>query len=489
MDQQTAERIARRLAEEQQAFARTLGALLRRAPVTCEAGAPLQRLAARMRDEKVGSLVVVDAASRPVGIVTSQDVVRAIAEGPAGAADKSAADVMTPQPQALPADAFAYEAAVLMRERGIRHILVEAGGRLAGVVSERDLFSLQRLALGELNMEIQLARDMRALAGLAADIRALTVRLVEQGVAALQLTLFVAVLNDRIARRVLELVRPRHDLDRLGWSWLSFGSEGRLEQTISTDQDNGLVFAAHDGAAPEAARLRLLPFAREVNEGLDACGFPLCKGDVMASNPKLCLSVEEWQAQMSGWIANTDPQALLDASICFDFRSLAGDAALAEPLRATLLARAGARPAFLRLLAGNALVTKPPLGMLGAFATSDVPEAPHSVDLKGGGARLFVDAARIFALAHGLPQTSTIERLRAAAAAGALRGDEVSAWIGAFAWLQQLRLRIQMSPAGATGGGNRIDPEALDAFERRMLKEAFRQAARLQDRLRADYQL
>jgi CBS domain-containing protein len=488
MDGGEFEREGRRLAEEQQTFARTLGAMLRRPAVTCAAEASLGEVAGRMRDQKVGSVVVVDAGGRPAGIITSHDVVQALAGGDG---ERRAGDLMTPEPQSLPPHAFAYEAAVLMAARRIRHVLVVEEGRLMGVLSERDLFSLQRLGLGELTMEIRLARDLDRLAALAANVRRLTGQLVEQGTAPAQLTLFVSVLNDRICQRVLELVRPRHDLERLSWCWLSFGSEGRLEQTIATDQDNGLAFAAHDGSTRDAARERLLPFAREVNEGLDACGFPLCKGNVMASNPKLCLSVEEWQDTMAGWVANTDPQALLDAAICFDFRPLMGDVSLAEPLRKTLLARSKSRPSFLRLLAETSLAARPPLRLLRDFATEDAPGAPHSLDLKASGTRLFVDAARILALAYGLPQTNTIERLRAAAAAGVLRAQEVSSWVGAFAWLQQLRLRLQGKGGaqGEGGGGNRIDPDTLDSFERRLLKEAFRQAANLQDRIRSDYQL
>ena len=99
------------------------------------------------------------------------------------------------------------------------------------------------------------------------------------------------MLNDRLTQRVIEIVRKRHDLDRISWSWLAFGSEGRFEQTFSTDQDNGLIFVDQDGAPPEQTRARLIPFAREVNESLDACGFPLCKGNVMASNPEFCLTL------------------------------------------------------------------------------------------------------------------------------------------------------------------------------------------------------
>jgi hypothetical protein len=156
--------------------------------------------------------------------------------------------VMTREPLSLPEHTPSYEAALLMIEHRIRHVLVTEEERLIGVVSERDLFSLQRLGLGELTMEIRLARDIDTLAELATRVRRLTRLLVEEGVAAERLTLFVSVLNDRISERIIELVRKRHAWDRIGWCWLAFGSEGRLEQTFATDQDNGLVFVAHDGA-------------------------------------------------------------------------------------------------------------------------------------------------------------------------------------------------------------------------------------------------
>ena len=480
-------RLERRLAEEQQTFARPLRSLLRRGAVTCTSERTLAQVAAIMRSEEVGSVVVVDSRAQPIGVLTSHDMVRAAAEG---ALERPAAEIMSRDPLALPAHALAYEAAVAMTGRRIRHVLVMDEGRLIGVVSERDLFSLQRLGLGEITMELRLAADIGALAGLAAEIRKLTGLLVEQGVAPEQLTLFVSVLNDRLGQRVLEIARKRFDLERISWCWLAFGSEGRVEQTFATDQDNGLIFAAHDGAPATAVRERLLPYAREVNDGLAACGFPLCRGNVMASNPALCLSAEEWQARMAGWLANTDPQALLDCSICFDFRALAGDARLAEQLRAWLLPRARARPGFLRLMAENAMSARPPRGMLRHFATQDAPNAPHTMDLKMFGVRPFVDAARIYALAHGLPQTSTVERLRAAAAAKALGEPDVSAWVRAFGFIQGLRLRMQAkSRSGDVSGANRIDPYALDEFEQRTLKEALRQASKLQDRLRLDYQL
>jgi CBS domain-containing protein len=273
----------------------------------------------------------------------------------------------------------------------------------------------------------------------------------------------------------------------LSWCWLAFGSEGRFEQTFSTDQDNGIVFTAHDGTAPDAVRARLLPFAQNVNQALDACGFPLCKGNVMASNPRLCLSLEEWQQKIRGWVASPEPKALLDAAICFDFRALHGDATLAVALREWIHPLAKAHPAFLRLMAENALESRPPLGVLRDFATDDARNSPHSLDLKLKGARPFIDTARIYALAHGLPQTNTGERLRAARAGTGMGASEAEATVQAFYVIQGLRVRKQALMAEGEEGANRIDPDTLNDFERRVLKEAFVQARNLQHRLALDY--
>lgn len=479
--------LERRLAAEHHTLASPLHALVRKEPVVCDARRPVAAAARIMQTEGVGSIVVVDERTHPVGILTERDLIAIVAES---GAEREVGAVMTRDPVALPGHTPAYEAALAMVERRIRHVLVLEGATLVGVVSERDLFSLQRLGLAELTLEIRLARDVPALAGLADRVRRLTRMLVEEGVAAERLTLFVSVLNDRIGQRIIELARKQHRWERIGWCWLAFGSEGRLEQTFATDQDNGLIFEAHDGARAAAVRERLVPFAREVNEALDACGYPLCKGNVMASNPDLCLSRDEWRAKLKGWLENSDPQALLDATICFDFRAIAGDVQLAEDLREWFLGVTRTRMNFLRLMAENALQAKPPLGVLRDFTTETAPNAPNTINIKRYGVRPFVDAARVLALARGLPQTNTAERLRAAGAVGALGEDETAGMVAAFFVIQGVRLQHQARLERLDDDtANRIDPDRLNELDRRTLREAFRLGRDLQSRLALDYQL
>ena len=475
--------LERRLAGEQQTLAQPLRTLIQKDPVVCREETSVREVVALMNSRDVGSVVVVDSLSRPVGMFTTKDLVATAPHG----LDQPVAGVMTRSPFTLPAHAMAYEAALAMMAMRIRHVLVMEEQRLIGVVSERDLFSLQRLGLGEITTEIRLAASVDLLVDLAAEIRKLARLLVEQGVAAEQLTMFVSVLNDRLCQRILEIERKHHRWDQISWCWLAFGSEGRFEQTFSTDQDNGLLFLAHDGASPDSVRERLLPFARRVNEALDACGFPLCKGNVMASNPKLCLSLDEWKARMRRWVEAPEPKALLDAAICFDFRPLHGDATLAGTLRDWMFSLTHANPAFLRLMAENALGSRPPLGFLRDFTTADAPGSPHALNLKLNGARPFIDAARIYALAHGLPQTNTGARLRAARAGTGMAAAEAEALVHAFFIIQGLRLRNQAEMGPGDDRANRVDPDALNELERRILKEAFVQARKLQSRLALDY--
>ena len=278
-----------------------------------------------MQKHKVSAIIIVDDAGKPLGIFTERDLVRHTAAGEVDR-DRAIAGFMTPDPIGLPVTATASEAALVMAQRNIRHLLICDEGRLAGVVSERGLFALQRLSMREVTQIIELAESHDELRAGAAEIRSLATNLLAQGIGAEQLTQLIAALNDKLTQRILVLEAARHDLAGVRFCWLALGSEGRHEQTFATDQDNAILFASGEGEE-DAVRARLLPFARAVNEALDACGFPLCKGEIMASNPAWCLSASEWRQCFGRWIRAPLPEALLNASIFFDFRPLWGETA------------------------------------------------------------------------------------------------------------------------------------------------------------------
>jgi CBS domain-containing protein len=270
---------------------------------------------------------------------------------------------------------------------------------------------------------------------------------------------------------------------------MALGSEGRMEQTLATDQDNALIFALRGGTDIEDAREKLIAMSRRINEGLGACGFPLCKGGIMASNPKWCLSVDEWRGQFARWIDAGGPEELLNASIFFDFRPLYGEEGLVLDLHAWLNGRIQGNPRFLKQMAQNALRNVPPLGLVRDFVLSDDEQHPHTLDLKLNGATPFVDAARIFALASGQAATGTSKRLQQAGRELHIPDAEINSWVQAFHFIQLLRLRHQHEQERkGFAPDNYLDPDMLSVLDRRILKEAFRQARKLQARLALDYE-
>ena len=475
---------------EQQSLTSPLSAIIRRAPITCAPQTSVREVLEQMHESRIGSMVAVDDAGRPLGILTLPDVLERIAL-PQIDLTQPVIGIMTKELTSLPPQALAYEAALAMARQGFRHVLVVENERLIGLVSEKDLFALQRVGLRQIGSAIRHAQSLEELQFTAADIRSMAHNMMAQGVAAEQLTQFISTFNDLLTARIVELecacLSATPLADRL--CWMALGSEGRFEQTLNTDQDNALIFTVPENMTTDQVRDQLLPVAKRINDTLDLCGFPLCTGNVMASNQQWCLSLDEWKHTFSNWITNGTPEALLHASIFFDFRALYGVHALAEELRLWLTKVASNNTRFLYQMAENAMSIRPPLGVVRDFVVGK----EHTLDLKLNGITPFVDAARIFSLATGVTHTSTVQRLRASAVKLNIHQSEIEAWIDAFLFIQVLRMRHH-DTAKAQGLNdaaldNRIDPERLHELDRRILKEAFRQARKLQARLALEYHL
>jgi CBS domain-containing protein len=463
--------------------------MIKRPPVTVTPDSSLRDAVQAMSEHRIGSIIIIEPESgRPIGIFTLRDLLHKVAAKSCDL-DQLVMSVMSGSNLLmLNWRSTVYQAALVMARHGVHHVIVvDAAGKLKGIVSQEDIYELQGGGGKAISGAIRTARDLETLIGAAQETRRLAERTLAEGGAAEALTQLISSLNDHLTVRLIEITKYDFDLPKVPWAWLAFGSEGRYEQTLSTDQDNGIVFQAPADQA-EATRRVFLQFAAEVNKRLDACGFPLCKGNVMASNPELCLSLEEWHGRYGSWLRSTSPKALLDATIYFDFRPIYGDESLSDELAEWLHTHVPGATLFLRFMAQDALRTRPPLGLISDFSFDKSVAYPDTLDLKANGTRLFVDAARILALANGITETGTPERLRAAAKAGKISQDDIGAIIDGFIFLQRLRLRVQQEGT-PSGLANRIDPEKLNELDRFVLKESFKQARKLQRRIQMDYHL
>lgn len=464
----------------EQSLEAPLAGVARKAPVCCAPDTPLRDALAEMLRLRIGSMLVTSPEGAPLGILTRYDILGRVTL-PGVSLDAPIARVMVQPVHSLTDHHTAQDAALLMSLHGIRHVPVTRDGVAVGIVSERDLFAIQRLSLKQVSTAIRAAPDVATLRMVAQDIRRFARSLLSQGVQARQLTALISHLNDVLAVRLLDLKAAEHGVVLARLCWLALGSEGRGEQTIATDQDNAIILADD---TTDIQRDAVLAFAQDVNQALDACGYPLCKGGIMAGVSGCCLRLREWRERFAHWIDHGSPQDLLNASIYFDFRALAGDAALAQTLRSEVTDAARRTPRFLKQLGLNALQRAAPLNWRGAVDT----DAAGTLDLKLQGTAIFVDAARIYGLAHGVAAVGTRERLEAIGPLLGLATAEFEGWIVGFEFLQMLRLRIQLEAAPDLDAPNRIAVASLNDIDRRILKESFRMARALQQRLQLDYQ-
>ena len=468
----------------------TLGELAMREPLTCPPEETLQGAVRLMHQMQVGSSVIANADMQALGIFTLRDLRKAIAKDGTDL-QQPISQLMTPNPFHLPSRASAFDAAIAMTERHIAHVVLVDKGRLCGVVSERDLFSLQRVDLVHLARAIRQAGSLESLILMRADIRHLVDNMLAHGASSTQITHLITLLNDHCVCRVIELCIEEHGDPGVAFSWLVFGSEGRREQTLHTDQDNGILFEAADHQEAQRIRQLLLPLARKINEALDLCGFSLCQGNIMAGNPELCLSQREWSRRLGDFVREATPENLLGSTIYFDLRVVWGPEQGCQQLRREFLEEIAGNSVFQRMMAENALRHRPPLGgLFREFSLTRKGTDKHTLDLKVQGLTPFVDAARILALANGIEECSTLERLDQLVMRGVIEALDGAAYEEAYRYIQLIRMQLHQSQAkGGLPLSNRIDPDDLNDLDRRVLRESFRQAQRLQSSLTLRYQL
>ena len=465
-----------------------LAELAMRNPISCAPDMPLRDAVQLMHEQQVGSIVIVDPALKPLGIFTLRDLRRVVADGVD--LTQPIDCLMTQSPFHLPPDASAFDAAIAMTERHIAHVCLVENEQLCGVISERDLFSLQRVDLVHLARTIRHAGRVETLAALRSDVRQLVDSMLAHGASSTQITQLITLLNDHTVCRVIELTLEDMGDPGVPFTWLVFGSEGRSEQTLHTDQDNGILFEAAAAAEAAAIRARLLPLAQEINQRLAQCGFTLCKGNIMAGNPELCLSRQEWARRFSSFVQEATPENLLASSIYFDLRAVWGEPQGCEQLRQGLLLQVAGNSLFQRMLAENALRQRPPVGVFRDFVVASKGAEKDTLDLKVQGLTPFVDGARLLALAQGVAAVGTLERLRALIRQGVIDAQDGAAYEEAYHYIQQARLQQhQLQARNGQPYSNRVDPDHLNHLDRRILRESFRQAQRLQSSLATRYQL
>jgi CBS domain-containing protein len=229
-----------------------------------------------------------------------------------------------------------------------------------------------------------------------------------------------------------------------------------------------------DDAATEADMGYFAKLTKIVSDGLNACGYVYCPGDMMATNPQWCQRMSVWRGYFRKWVTTPDPMAQMLASVMFDLRPIGGVARLYTDLQAEVLEMATKNSIFVAHMISNSLKHNPPLGLLRGFATIRSGEHRNHIDLKMNGVVPVVDLGRVYALIGELPAVNTRARLEAAAEAGVISTSGARDLIEAYDLIAETRLEHQARRIKAgEKPDNFIAPSELSDFERSHLRDAF----------------
>ncbi|GIK73351.1 MAG: cyclic nucleotide-binding protein [Chloroflexota bacterium] len=446
--------------------------LIGREPLFVAPDATVQQAAQIMSDAGVSSVLV---AADPPGILTDRDLRRRVLAAGRGPSTP-VSDVMSRPLVTLDSDTPVHGAMMRMLEKKIHHLALTEENRIVGLISSTDLLRFQSQDPIFLQRQLKSLHDPVELARYSNEVNSAIEMLRRGGLAALQIGRIVSTLNDTLISRLVQQAEMELGKPPMPYAWIVFGSEGRCEQVVLTDQDNALIYAEPSDAA-HAYFGRLADF---VVTRLIRAGFPPCPGGYMATN--WCKPLEDWLALFAGWIDRPEPQALMEAGIFFDFRKIHGDLSLESLEQQMVSARRNG--IFLAYLAQAANAFAPPLGFFNRLRSEG-----GYIDLKKGGIAPVVGMARALALAVGSRERSTIERLAAAVEGGSLSREGADNLQGAFEFFLHIRLRAQLAAirAGETPD-NRILLKSLTTREQRLLKDAFVMVREMQDAVASQLQ-
>ncbi len=380
--------------------------------------------------------------------------------------------IMTPDPRCLGEGHTAFEALMIMTRRGIDHLPIVEDGEIRGLVSTRDLLRSQSANSAHLAMLVRSCEGPEGLPALSAELPELQIQMLAGGATAAQIGQAVSSIADALASRLIELAIARLGPAPVPFAWLAGGSQGRQEQSSHSDQDNALVL---DDAYQEAAHGAYFEaLARFVNDGLNECGFRYCPGEIMASNSKWRQPISTWLEGFSHWIRHTDETAAKVMTNFLDLRLVWGEPRLQQALARGVAEESTHGERFLAQLVENMLANKPPLGFFRSLVMLAAGEDARRFDIKARGIIPIVDVARIQSLAAGITEVGTIARLHACVARKVLSAESASELEEAFEFLGLLRIRHQVEQLRDGGEpDNLVDPERLTSLERRHLKDVF----------------
>lgn len=461
-----------------------------RAPITCVESTKIDRAALTMTEKRVGSIIITHD-GKPKGIITDKDLRTKIATGKFSISG-NVTSIMSSPVVTIPMNTSIAEAQITMLKNKITHLCITKNGtinsKLVGVLSEHDIVVSHSNNPSFLIKEVKRARDAEKLKDIRQKSQGLMKRYLDQHIPVFFISKIISTINEAICQKAIEL-----SLEEMGYaapssfSWLAIGSQGRREQLLLTDQDNALVFADVSEELKDETKSYFLKLASLVTSKLNVVGFELCPAEMMASNPKWCLSLNEWKKQFNNWITKPDEDKIMLSTIFFDYDGVYGDNELVDAMSESIFESIDHYEIFLNFLALNALKNPPPLSFFRQFLVEHDGEHKDMFDIKARAIMPLVDAARLLVLSKNLKSfNNTILRFQKLAELESQNKDLFNACADAFKILLRFRT-IQGMNLGDSG--RFIDLRSLSKSDKLKLKGCFGPIKDIQELIKVRFNL
>lgn len=450
-----------------------VGTLCRGAIISCPAETTLLEAARLMQSHDITGLVILED-ERPVGIFSIRDFRRLVADSDGDLTGLTVRRGMTSGLITIRDQQYALDAIFTMARHNIHRLgVLDADGRLIGMISDTDLLSLQTKTPLYLNNEIDAANSIDQLRAISSKMLDTVVLATKAGADIRGLVQLISHFNDAMTVRLIHLLEQEEGIVLPeGATYLVLGSEGRGEQTLRTDQDSAMVYA--DDLPPDQL-LSLERFARRIVEALETLGVPLCPGNTMASNPQWRHSLSEWKELIDQWISVPKPEHMVSFGMFQDLRAMHGDESLEQQLHDQILAGIKRNSMFLAFVARNILRFPPPLGMFGRFRVEKKGEHKGKIDLKKAGIFAITEGVSLLAVEAGIVRGTTWDKLELLGKRGILCGADLETVEDAFNFLVRLRLQRQLKALLAGNKpSNHVDPLVMTDREREGLRAALK---------------
>lgn len=454
--------------------------------IKCSAGTSILE-AAQLMTRKKSNILFVKEGNKIIGVINDSDLKkRALATNID--LQKPIMEIMTSPVIAVQENALVYEAILLLRDKNISHLAIKSeAGLIEGFVSQEDIANMQQNSVSYLIKEIEVAENVTHLSKIQNKLPVLVDALIESGDKTLNITRIITSVSDAITNRIITLAIEILGKPPCEFAFMVMGSEGRMEQTLSTDQDNAIIF---NGLKPEELSTAYDYFGKlgqRVCGDLNRVGYKLCKGGIMASNPEWTQPLFKWKDYFTKWINESDPQSILDASIFFDFRCVFGKLSLVDDLREHVNQTIENKSVFFYHLAQSIVKYKPPVGIFGNIIGKDNSNDQINLDIK----KILLPITgfiRLYALKYKLQETNSLSRIKQLYLQQVINKSMYDELVLSYNYLMQIRFRFQaMSILRNQTPDNMVDINKLTHIEIATIKKIFGEISNLQTKINFDF--